>query len=1207
MRPRFLEIEGLQSFRDRQKIDFNSLGETGLFGIFGPTGSGKSTVLDAITFALYGKVKRAERGTQGIINTNMETARVSFSFELLKDGSRKLYRVERTYQRKKGSDNSCEPKIARLIEITEDGEIPVCDRASEVSSSIEELIGLSHDDFTRAVVLPQNSFQEFLLLDSSKKRDMLERIFYLDEYGKNLWDKLNRKIAGLKSRIDILSGELTGYADATSEALAEARSSFESAVSERERAERELKLLETRFNESREVWQLVRELAVVEDREKQQMIHQKEMAEKRVTLERAIKADGLIEIICKNREIYLKLEDTEKQLKEILNSLPDIYGKLSGIRQKHEAVKTEAASRQPELVEQRTRFSEALSIKTELAVIQSKFFDLQALSGKLKNDISHKNSIIHREEKELETMEQKLGELHLETEALKTPPEYRQKLQEGSRLEMEVESAGGNVKESGSKALELKRVVLNLEQKASEMKERLILSQNVLDGLEAEMQKHEAQKPEDRGAIQKYRDELNKLQSVVNILQFRKDEIDSMNSRIEMQQLKHKSLMQAAVSLEEMKTGALESFEKCRDQLEHKNREMDRNAAHMLSIGLIEGEPCPVCGSEHHPYPASKGNDVDISELELQVKEAKERFTNAEQALKEAERTALAAEEQVKAAADQIGSAKKEFQVKVSEYDNQKLSLPENLRGLEPEKLRRELERLDADGVARLGALDAWEKKLEEYKSDAQKLKNKLAEDKLVEKGIQTELEVTAANRDQAEKILAELNNVLINKQRSYSEFLRFYKIAGAVAELNRIMENDRKTEQLQRETEGIRQSLALKRAQLEKIKEELGVLVKNDIKAEADIKNLTEQKTGKEIKIMEMVGDADIEAEIRNIGRKLERYIILEKQYQDELGLLEKQYNELITRKSTLENQHDIYSNDYHNEEVRLKSALLEKGFNNIDEVEGSILSKETQKILIDAINENEKTWTNIQAQKGILFKRLDSRRITDDEWNCINNAFQQLAAFKEDCVSCCEVAKSGLNNLKNKHEKWMELNGKYTELTKKYGLLDTLGRLLRADRGKDNSFIDYIAEERLAYVAAKASETLGAISGYKYALELDTDAGFIIRDNANGGVHRMVTSLSGGETFLTSLSLALALSEQIQLKGQSPLEFFFLDEGFGTLDTGLLDTVIDSLERLSSKERVIGLISHVPELKGRMARRLIVDPPSMHGDGSKVRIEKA
>ena len=62
MRPKLLEIEGLQSFKELQRIDFETLSETGLFGIFGPTGSGKSTILDAITFALYGRVERASRG-----------------------------------------------------------------------------------------------------------------------------------------------------------------------------------------------------------------------------------------------------------------------------------------------------------------------------------------------------------------------------------------------------------------------------------------------------------------------------------------------------------------------------------------------------------------------------------------------------------------------------------------------------------------------------------------------------------------------------------------------------------------------------------------------------------------------------------------------------------------------------------------------------------------------------------------------------------------------------------------------------------------------------------------------------------------------------------------------------------------------------------------------------------------------------------------
>ncbi|NLO40959.1 MAG: hypothetical protein GX115_16005, partial [Ruminiclostridium sp.] len=87
----------------------------------------------------------------------------------------------------------------------------------------------------------------------------------------------------------------------------------------------------------------------------------------------------------------------------------------------------------------------------------------------------------------------------------------------------------------------------------------------------------------------------------------------------------------------------------------------------------------------------------------------------------------------------------------------------------------------------------------------------------------------------------------------------------------------------------------------------------------------------------------------------------------------------------------------------------------------------------------------------------------------------------------------------------------------------------------------------------------------------------------------------------------LALALSEQIQLKGQSPLEFFFLDEGFGTLDNNKLDTVMDSLERLSTKERMIGIISHVPELRHRIARRLIITPPVDNAEGSLVDVEKA
>ena len=103
---------------------------------------------------------------------------------------------------------------------------------------------------------------------------------------------------------------------------------------------------------------------------------------------------------------------------------------------------------------------------------------------------------------------------------------------------------------------------------------------------------------------------------------------------------------------------------------------------------------------------------------------------------------------------------------------------------------------------------------------------------------------------------------------------------------------------------------------------------------------------------------------------------------------------------------------------------------------------------------------------------------------------------------------------------------------------------------------------------------------------------------------MRRSSDTLSGGETFLVSLALALALSSQIQLKGSAPLEFFFLDEGFGSLDSELLDTVMTSLEKLHSNNLSVGIISHVEELKSRVPMKLVVSLDEKDAS-SKCRIE--
>jgi DNA repair protein SbcC/Rad50 len=153
---------------------------------------------------------------------------------------------------------------------------------------------------------------------------------------------------------------------------------------------------------------------------------------------------------------------------------------------------------------------------------------------------------------------------------------------------------------------------------------------------------------------------------------------------------------------------------------------------------------------------------------------------------------------------------------------------------------------------------------------------------------------------------------------------------------------------------------------------------------------------------------------------------------------------------------------------------------------------------------------------------------------------------------------------------------------------VLGELANELRADR-----FGEYIVEETLLLLAAHASEELLRISDGRYSL-VPADGDFRVIDHANADEQRSVKTLSGGETFLASLSLALALSRHVgELATEglgAKLEAVFIDEGFGTLDPETLEEVIDALERLRADDLVVGVISHVPALAERVRAGLEV-----------------
>ena len=164
---------------------------------------------------------------------------------------------------------------------------------------------------------------------------------------------------------------------------------------------------------------------------------------------------------------------------------------------------------------------------------------------------------------------------------------------------------------------------------------------------------------------------------------------------------------------------------------------------------------------------------------------------------------------------------------------------------------------------------------------------------------------------------------------------------------------------------------------------------------------------------------------------------------------------------------------------------------------------------------------------------------------------------------------------------------------------LYKTLGNELRSDR-----IVDYLQVEALTALAAAGSDQLHSLSGGRYRMSYEDDRFYVI-DAWNGEDKRSVRTLSGGETFLASLALALALADQVQLLAvaeKSRLESLFLDEGFGTLDAETLETVVAAIEQLGGDDRLVGVITHVTDLAERLPVRIHV---SKSPRGSRISME--
>jgi exonuclease SbcC len=219
MRPLELTLEGFRSYRDRTVLDFRG---RRLIGVVGPIGAGKSSILDAIAFALYGRTPGVASNTKSLIHQLSDVAHVELVFEV--DG--RCWRVQRALRRKGASGH----KIERLAADDRDSEaLETIAQEKATKERVEQLLGMSFDAFCRSVLLAQNRFAEFLKAAPVERNEVLKGVFGFERF--------DAALAAAKERVARAEGELSGLEverrrlDEARSALSDAREAAQEAAS----------------------------------------------------------------------------------------------------------------------------------------------------------------------------------------------------------------------------------------------------------------------------------------------------------------------------------------------------------------------------------------------------------------------------------------------------------------------------------------------------------------------------------------------------------------------------------------------------------------------------------------------------------------------------------------------------------------------------------------------------------------------------------------------------------------------------------------------------------------------------------------------------------------------------------------------------------------------------------------------------------------
>ncbi|RPD45332.1 hypothetical protein DNI29_18280 [Hymenobacter sediminis] len=1114
----------LNSLRGEHTVDFSQtpLSDAGLFAITGPTGAGKTTILDAITLALYGQVPRHETsGPEHVMSHGTGESWAEVEFEV--NGQQYRSKWGQYRARKQPGGKLQDPKM-ELSErkVADDGEEtwPFLETyKSKVPARIAELSGLEYKQFLRSVLLAQGDFTRFLKAPAGERAQLLEKITdtrkYSDisraafEQAKQEGQKADQLRAGLAG-VTLLSPEEVAF-------LEEEVQQFITQLSTATAAQEQLREARQWHLRRRELRQKVEG---TQQRQQQLMAQAETLAPLRQRL-------ALHQQAAPFATDYALLRQTDEQLARLRREVEQLRGQLPQLQERRAAADATRTSAQH-------TYEQAATTKDQQ-------------DPKLR---------------EAELLDHQIGEKQQRLEQGKQ--EYQEQNQLWKQQNQEATHADSQSKEQRQQVRELREWLLP----------RTVLS-TVAEAL-----------PPLSGYLQDWQYIQTELAELGRTLKQRQQQLNSATATEQASAELLRTAQSQLATATEQQTAATAARLDWRHQLSHhvarlhhEEEALEKSLqdlrrlmhAHQLILThddarqhLHAGEPCPLCGALEHPYAAGV---LGVSEDSLlRDREREQALTQQTVALKGRINRLVSISGLLDTDTLPTTSADAVLRWLTEEEET---TVPGIVRGLVQEL--RTLEQQQQQ--ARLAQTQA-EADQRNARQQQQQLQAELKE---------LELRLQDA-QEQAPKIKEIISSLLKSFGLEFSgengpELVRRLEQAGAT-----YRQKLQEAEKLERELEVNQERANAAKQRRDELQQWLSQRKAELHTAHTELQQLQQRR-------QELLPDADV-ARARQALEEAVRAADQRRQLADQQF---QQHDTALTVAATRlrQHEHDAEQQQQTREEryTTLTTALTTAGLAPDPAALPALLlpPAELQTLQNQLRRHEQETALVAQSLQETTqhLEQEEARKLTTEPLESID---QQLSSTNQQLASLNQQLgqrQERLSNHRAGQERHAVLAAELEKQQQEARRWRQLAELIGSADGK--KFSEFAQGLTLARLVDLANRHLHRFTDrYRILRNPEQHLDLLIQDEYQAAAVRTMNSLSGGESFLVSLALALGLSELAGRRTQ--IDTLFIDEGFGTLDPDTLDVALSALEMLQGTGKTIGIISHVEALKERVTTQISV-----------------